>query len=94
MSVTITGKEVSMETEEKVSWQGRTWGTTDECAFVSGLGSHSLLWLKLGRREEARQLLLRKYLDAVWRRQDWGAINRQAVIVHVKGLLRGSRRTS
>jgi len=57
------------------------WQTEDEFKFLRGIGTWCLS-MTLSRKE-----MLENYISSAWRRDDWGELDRKAVIVYARRLL-------
>ena len=62
-----------------------SWTTKNEIDYIKSMGTHSKSWRVKGMSFEH---MLRKYLNAAYKRTDWGNIDRVRVIAFVKAELR------
>ena len=63
------------------------WATRDEIDFIMGLGTHASSETLNCRGRMDRTTLLRRYLDAMPLRRDWGEINPGIVARLIAALL-------
>lgn len=64
------------------------WATRDEIAFLMGIGTHASSETLNCHGRMDRATLLRRYLDAMPQRQNWGEIDSLVVARFVAALLR------
>ena len=57
------------------------WTTENEISYLSGIGTWCLS-ITLSRKQ-----MLENYISSAWRRDDWGELDRKAVIVYARRLL-------
>ena len=72
--------------QQKYTTSSQRWGTTEERAFVAGLGAGEYGDLP-ALTGEAKRLLLGRYIQAARRRTNWGTIDQTAVIRYAQSLL-------